>query len=57
MIPRTSLSLRICWQHIRSVANVGVVASPVRMARTLQVCDMHDYLEFFVIVSSCSLRI
>ena len=44
MIPRMPLSLRICWQHIGSVANVGVVASPVRTARTLQVYDMHDYL-------------
>ena len=51
------LSFRICWQHIGSVANVGVVALLVRTARTLQVCDMHDYLEFFMIVSSCSLRI
>ena len=57
MIPRTPLSLRIYWQHIGSVANVSVVASAVRTVHTLQVYDMHDYLEFFMIVSSCSLRI
>ena len=51
------LSLWICWQHIGSVANVGVVASRVRTACTLQVYNMHDYLELFMIISLYSLRI
>jgi hypothetical protein len=46
--PLDALSLHICRQHIRSVANVGAVTMAVltaillRTARTLQVYDRQD---------------